>query len=116
VTAGTIASKPRFPAKEKLVMKNQNARRGWTLALASVALLAFGAAQAPAQTVDPRPQGSENEPHKPLGQQLSETGPVITPPKGIDPEIHVPAPDPTPGTTPVIPPDQLPGRPARPQE
>lgn len=39
-------------------------------------------------------------------------GGVIVPPTGIDPEIQVPAPDPTPGTTPVIPPPGTPGNPS----
>ena len=43
-----------------------------------------------------------------LSEQLSETGGVIQPPPTPDNDIHVPAPDPNPGTTPVIPPSALP--------
>lgn len=39
-------------------------------------------------------------------------GGVIVPPTGIDPGIQVPAPDPTPGTTRVIPPPGTPGNPS----
>jgi hypothetical protein len=44
-----------------------------------------------------------------LSEQLDENQGVITPPPVGDAEIHVPAPDPTPGTTPVIPPPGTPG-------
>lgn len=43
-----------------------------------------------------------------LSEQLGATGGVISPPTGIDPDITAPAPDPTPGTTPVIPPSAVP--------
>jgi len=44
-----------------------------------------------------------------LSEQLDENQGVITPPPVGDAEIHVPAPDPTPNTTPVIPPPGTPG-------
>ncbi len=44
-----------------------------------------------------------------LSEQLDENEGVITPPPVGDAEIHVPAPDPTPNTTPVIPPPGTPG-------
>ena len=43
--------------------------------------------------------GSEN-----LSSKLSKTGGVITPQADTDPKMHVPAPDPHPNSTPVIPP------------
>lgn len=43
-----------------------------------------------------------------LTGQLSECGGVINPAPQVDPEIQAPAPDPNPGTTPVIPPDATP--------
>ncbi|WP_181708533.1 hypothetical protein [Chthonobacter rhizosphaerae] len=48
------------------------------------------------------------EPCDTLSEQLDATGGVIAPPPGIDPEITAPAPDPMPGTTPVIPPSAVP--------
>lgn len=39
-----------------------------------------------------------------LSERLDRTDGVLKPPTGIDPGIHVPAPVPNPGTTPVIPP------------
>jgi hypothetical protein len=44
------------------------------------------------------------DPDKTLSEQLDEDKGVIVPPPVGDEAIHVPAPDPTPGTTPVIPP------------
>lgn len=53
-----------------------------------------------------------------LSEQLSETGGVIPPPPTPDDDIYVPAPEPTPGTTPVIPPSAIedPPIPANPPE
>jgi hypothetical protein len=48
-------------------------------------------------------------PDEPLGQQLSKSKGVIEPPTDIDREIEVPAPEPDPKTTPVIPPPGSPG-------
>jgi len=49
------------------------------------------------------------EPDETLSEHLDEEKGVITPPPVGDAEIHVPAPDPDPGTTPVIPPPGTPG-------
>ena len=49
------------------------------------------------------------DPEQPLSEQLEENQGVIDPPSVGDAEIHVPAPDPTPNTTPVIPPPGTPG-------
>ncbi|WP_181704361.1 hypothetical protein [Chthonobacter albigriseus] len=50
----------------------------------------------------------EERPCENLSEQLGATGGVITPPAVSDGEIQVPAPDPNPGTTPVIPPSAVP--------
>jgi hypothetical protein len=44
-----------------------------------------------------------------LSEQLDENKGVIDPPPVGDEEIHAPAPEPLPGTTPVIPPPGTPG-------
>ena len=44
-----------------------------------------------------------------LSEQLDENKGVIDPPPVGDAEIHAPAPEPLPGTTPVIPPPGTPG-------
>ena len=49
------------------------------------------------------------DPDESLSEQLDESQGVITPPPVGDEEIHAPAPDPDPGTTPVIPPPGSPG-------
>lgn len=46
-----------------------------------------------------------------LTEKLDETGGVIRPPAGVDPEIQTGAPAPNPGTTPVIRPGELPLQP-----
>ncbi|MEF2074561.1 hypothetical protein [Consotaella aegiceratis] len=43
-----------------------------------------------------------------LSDRLADCGGVLRPPGGTDPGIRAPAPDPDPGTTPVIPPSALP--------
>lgn len=74
-----------------------------------LALLAMGALAAPF------PAWAESEPvpgvdpDQTLSEQLDEDKGVIDPPPVGDAEIHVPAPNPTPGTTPVIPPPGTPG-------
>jgi hypothetical protein len=67
------------------------------------------APESPAQSgqVPMHPEGASSD--EPLGQQLSKSGGVIEPPAGIDSEIEVPAPQPDPKTTPVIPPPGSPG-------
>jgi hypothetical protein len=63
------------------------------------------------EKVDPplRPRLSEDAPTGSLSRQLEESSGVIKPPGNIDPEMHVPAPVPDPGTTKVIPPPGSPG-------
>ncbi len=73
-------------------------------------------AQAP-QTVpeaDPCVDGTTQpggQPCATLSDKLGTTGGIIRPPSGVDPDIAVPAPDPMPGTTPVIPPGAVPPQP-----
>jgi hypothetical protein len=65
------------------------------------------------EKVDP-PMGtrpSEEAPTGSLSRQLEGSSGVIKPPGNVDPEIHVPAPVPDPGTTKVIPPPGSPGSP-----
>lgn len=90
---------------------------------AACALIAFVACLAPAslaQTVAPEsepeqaPQ-TEKDARETTGSQgslsekLDASRGVITPPQNVDPRIQVPAPDPNPGTTKVIPPPGSPG-------
>ncbi|WP_293865364.1 hypothetical protein [uncultured Alsobacter sp.] len=63
------------------------------------------------EKVDP-PLGtkpSDDPPTGSLSRQLENSNGVIKPPANVDPEIHVPAPVPDPGTTKVIPPPGSPG-------
>jgi len=46
----------------------------------------------------------DNRPGEALTEQLDRNKGVIHPPRGVDPGIAVPVPDPNPRTTPVIPP------------
>lgn len=65
------------------------------------------------EKIDP-PMGtrpSEDAPTGSLSRQLEGSSGVIKPPGNVDPEIHVPAPVPDPGTTKVIPPPGSPGSP-----
>ena len=93
-------------------------RRGAAVlgALAAGAILAICAHGAPAAAqgaqklpnqVPTAPDGAA--PDTPLSEKLDRSGGVLRPPGGVDPEIHVPAPDPDPKTTPVIPPPGSPG-------
>jgi hypothetical protein len=107
---------------------------------ASIALAAFSPDAARAQAGSGLPQRNPAEPNKripekilpqeesppapgargslgttpgeSLSNQLDRDEGVIKPRPGIDPEIHAPAPDPNPGTTPVIPPPGSPGNPS----
>ncbi|HWX48317.1 MAG TPA: hypothetical protein VNZ61_09705 [Roseomonas sp.] len=54
---------------------------------------------------DQRQAPPSTSPQQPGGRNSG----VIPPPPGIDPQIHVPAPNPTPNTMPVIPPPGTPG-------
>jgi hypothetical protein len=58
---------------------------------------------------DPRATGQGKRPAETLGERLDRNSGVIHPPAGVDPGIAVPAPDPDPHSTPVIPPPGTPG-------
>jgi len=96
--------------------------RAGRLALGSLALVLVAGAALAQPAVPPATPGPTNpEGGTPPGDQRQAPPPtspqqpggrnrgVIPPPPGIDPQIHVPAPDPTPNTTPVIPPPGTPG-------
>ena len=53
---------------------------------------------------DPRATGQDKRPGETLSERLDRNSGVIHPPAGVDPGIAVPAPDPNPHSTPVIPP------------
>lgn len=81
-------------------------RREYCLAtLAAAALLGPVTAASADPAAEPVPGV---EPDESLSKQLEENSGVITPPPVGDEEIHVEAPNPTPGTTPVIPPSAIP--------
>jgi len=62
---------------------------------------------------EPTPPGVTGSiPDEPIGKTLGRTDGVLTPPGNVDPDIHVPAPAPDAGTTPVIPPPGSPGNPS----
>lgn len=62
------------------------------------------------------PGGEDVRDGETLSDTLSRTDGVLKPPEGIDPGIRVPAPEPNPGTTRVIPPPTGPdGTPSRPK-
>jgi hypothetical protein len=61
---------------------------------------------------DPRATGS-TRPGETLTERLDRTDGVLRPDPGIAPDMRVPAPDPNPGTTPVIPPPAPPQPPVR---
>ncbi len=75
-------------------------------ALFASTLLVSGAAMAEEQKSEPVPGINPNES---LSDQLDKDKGVIAPPPVGDSEILTPAPDPDPGTTPVIPPPGTPG-------
>ena len=70
--------------------------------LAALALTATTASAAVAQTAPGN--AAQSTSGESLSGKLSKSGGVITPNTGIDPGIKVPAPDPHPNSTPVIPP------------
>jgi len=72
----------------------------------AVSLLASATAVAEEQKSEPVPG---IDPNQSLSDQLDEGKGVINPPPVGDTEIQAPAPDPNPGTTPVIPPPGTPG-------
>lgn len=73
------------------------------------ALLAAGALVTPFRALAASEPVPGIDPDRTLSEQLHEDKGVIKPPAVGDAEIHAPAPDPTPGTTPVIPPPGTPG-------
>ena len=83
-----------------------------SLAVAIVAAMAVAWPQAARAERAQQPK-TETEGQAPrsedLSKRLDRTDGVIRPPQSIDPEIHVPAPQPNPGTTKVIPPPGTPG-------
>jgi len=84
--------------KTKIISSGQALLFALALAMPTLALAA-----APAEPVP------GVDPDESLSQQLDEAKGVIKPPPVGDAEIHVPAPDPDPGTTLVIPPPGTPG-------
>jgi hypothetical protein len=58
---------------------------------------------------DPRATAQDKRPGETLSERLDRNSGVIHPPEGVDPGIAVPAPDPNPNSTPVIPPPGTPG-------
>jgi hypothetical protein len=104
-----------------------HARRDILIAGVAVAALAGGMAGAAAQTrptpeipqsdtqgqpdprQDPRSTGAVGQSSQTLSEKLDRTDGVIRPPTDIAPDMSVPAPDPNPGTTRVIPPPGAPG-------
>lgn len=80
------------------------ARKGRAL-LAAAAL----AIPLPALAEDPSEPVPGIDEDQTLSEQLDENKGVIDPPPVGDEEIHAPAPEPLPGTTPVIPPPGTPG-------
>jgi hypothetical protein len=58
-------------------------------------------------TVNPASGATTGQSGKPLGEKLAESGGVLCPPSGVDPQMRAPAPDV--GTMPVIPPPGTPG-------
>lgn len=61
------------------------------------------------EQIEPQNPQDQSDPESPgtLSERLRENQGVIEPPPGSDPGIEAPAPDPTPGTTPVIPPSAV---------
>jgi len=64
---------------------------------------------AKAASQDPRATAQDKRPGETLSERLDRNSGVIHPPAGVDPGIAVPAPDPDPHSTPVIPPPGTPG-------
>jgi hypothetical protein len=85
----------------------------WRSISAAVAIAAAIAAACQQAALAERAQQPKSETQAPrsedLSKRLDRTDGVIRPPQSIDPDIHVPAPQPNPGTTPVIPPPGTPG-------
>jgi hypothetical protein len=112
-----LPTKRQSPANQKRLARGSGggrsiARHGWAWSLPAGVLLLAGTAMAqpavppntPGPTVPERVM-PEAAPGLPPGR----TDGVVRPPAGIDPGMRVPAPNPAPGTTPVIPPPGSPG-------
>jgi|tagenome__1003787_1003787.scaffolds.fasta_scaffold20532701_1 hypothetical protein len=78
------------------------------LAISPAAQAQQGEGDVQGQTPPPGPgpcgAGNPATGQETLSDKLSDCGGVLRPSVGMDNEIHAPAPDPTPGTTPVVPP------------
>jgi len=79
------------------------ARKGRVLLAAAALLIPLPVLADPSEPVP----GIDED--RTLSEQLDESKGVIDPPPVGDAEIHAPAPEPLPGTTPVIPPPGTPG-------
>lgn len=86
------------------------AKFGFTVLLLGSIVAMPAMAQTTAPTGGTTMQGA---PSGNLSSQLSKSGGVITPNSDVDPGMHVPAPDPHPNSTPVIPPSATGGNSAK---
>ncbi|MGE0699051.1 MAG: hypothetical protein AB7O57_08150 [Hyphomicrobiaceae bacterium] len=112
------------PWKRVAVVAASTIAVGWSLAAHQPMALAQaepkpGAPGDPLKTIpekiEPKPVPTSPVPEAPpgsLSDHLSRNQGVIDPPKGVDPQMPVPAPNPIPGKTPVIPPPGSPGNPS----
>lgn len=101
-----------FPARKR---RKRRAAASFAAVLA-VAWIAPSAVYAGAQQDtpqsaprDPRAPAEERRSDETLSDRLDRNNGVLHPPAGVDPKITVPAPDPNPHSTPVIPPPGTPG-------
>jgi hypothetical protein len=98
--------------------RRSSGRRALLIALACLPLAALAPVMARAELAqeapgtapkDPRLASPGKRPGETLSEQLDRNNGVIHPPAGTDPGIAVPAPNPGPQSTPVIPPPGTPG-------
>ena len=80
------------------------------IGVTAFALGMFACAPAIAQDAQTSMQSGRSEN---LSSKLSKSGGVITPKTNVDPDMKVPAPAPTPNSTPVIPPSATGGNSAK---
>jgi hypothetical protein len=88
------------------------ANRTWyaiLIAMAALAAWPYAALAERAEQPKSETEGQAPRSQEDLSKRLDRTDGVIRPPDAIDPDIHAPAPQPNPGTTPVIPPPGTPG-------